>query len=137
MNKRSIPTWLMALSVVILLGQLTVFGVFTIVHPELPFPGLSDDAAHPIRFMAARHLAMAAVLMHALLARDIDLLRAMFTMFFTLAVVDLGLTVAYDTWVPLAVRVVGDLGRLGNAAVVLVGFVLPMGGTMVWLRRNT
>ena len=51
---RALPSWLMALTAVIATMNLFVFGLFSLVHPELPWPAEAAVAPAPIRFFAIR-----------------------------------------------------------------------------------
>lgn len=137
MATRTLPRWLVALTGVLVLSNLFVFGIFSLVHPALPWPDLGETGARfPIQFFAARHIAFGVVLLHGLIGRNLTVLRACYTMFFVMAVLDFGLLAAHESYyVPVLFKFVGALPRPATLALSLALFVLPMGACMVWLRR--
>lgn len=133
----SLPGWFMALTALLVLMNGLVFGVFTMVHPELAWPEQAAIAASPIQFFAARHIAFGVVLLHGLLRRDLAVLRTCYTIFFILAVLDFGLLAANpDSFVPVLYTLVGELPRAATLGLSLGLFVLPMGACVAWLRRR-
>lgn len=133
----TLPRWLVALTVVVVLLNLLPFGVFSMVHPELPWPVLGEgEARFPIQFFAARHIAFGVVLLHGLIGRDLTVLRTCYTLFFVLAVLDFGLLATHEGYsVPVAQTLFGPLPRPATLALSLGLFVVPMGACMAWLRR--
>ena len=134
---RTLPTWLTALTAVLVVTNLFVFGIFTLVHPELPWPALgAGEAADPIRFFSARHIAFGVVLAWGLVTKDLGVLRACYSIFFALALVDFGILAVFGYPIPVLVRLVGELPLLPSLAMSLTLFIGPMGFTTWWLHRN-
>ena len=76
------PLWFTILTIVLIISNLLVFGLFSILHPELPWPDLGKtDAAFPIQFFAVRHIAFGIVLLHGLIKKKTIVLTACFHMF--------------------------------------------------------
>ncbi len=134
--RRRLPRWFSALTGALVVMNLFVFGLFSMIHPSLPWPDLGPEAAFPIQFFAARHVAFGVVLLHGLKSRDLTILRACYTIFFVIAVLDLGMLAAHGYYIPVLSRLLGELSTAPTVALSLGLFVLPMGLCLAWLRRQ-
>lgn len=129
-----LPVWLNALTALLVLMNLFVFGIFSMVHPELPWPDLAESAAFPIQFFAARHVAFGVVLLHGLVSQDVVVLRTCYSIFFVLAVLDFGLLAAHGYYIPVLYTFAGALPYALTLVLSLTLFVLPMGIVVKLLR---
>ena len=130
------PMWFTILTWVLVISNLFIFGVFSIVHPELPFPDLGKtDAAFPIQFFAIRHVAFGVVLLHAIFKKDVGVLRALYTIFLIIAILDVALLAIYGYYVPVLVKFVGELPLLVTLLISSCLFILPMALTVRYLRK--
>ena len=96
------PLWFSILTTILVVTNLFVFGLFSLVHPDLPWPELGGTGADaPIRFFAARHIAFGVVLLHGLVRREPAVLRTCYTIFFLLALIDFGLLAGFGYSIPV------------------------------------
>ena len=131
------PMWFTILTWVLVISNLFIFGIFSIVHPELPFPDLgATDAAFPIQFFAIRHVAFGVVLLHAILKKNIEVLRALYTVFLIIAILDVALLAIYGYYIPVLVKFVGELSLPATLLISTCLFIIPMALTVRFLRKN-
>lgn len=124
-NKKFKP-WFVVLTGVLVLTNVLVFGLFTILHPELPWPDLGKESAFPIQFFGIRHLAFGLVLFHGLIKRNAVVLKAVFHIFFLISVMDIILLLWKSYYVPVLVRWLPEMGGVANAGLAVVMFLIPM-----------
>lgn len=131
-----LPVWFTVLTWILVITNLFIFGIFSIVHPELPFPDMGEgEAAFPIQFFAIRHVAFGTVLLFAILKKNIEVLKAMYQIFFVIAVLDVALLAAFGYYVPVLVKFVGELSLPATFMISTCLFILPMGFTAWYLQR--
>lgn len=94
------PRWLLVLSWLILVMTVVVFGFGVYFFPLAAFPESTVDAEFPARFMAIRHIAFAAPLLHGILARNVTILRTMYLIFWVMALLDVVSIAAYGYYIP-------------------------------------
>ena len=130
------PMWFIILTWVLVLSNLFVFGIFSIIHPDLPFPDLgATEAAFPIQFFAIRHVAFGVVLLHATLKKNVEVLRALYTVFLIIAILDVALLAIYGYYVPVLVKFIGELSLPLTLLISSCMFILPMTLTIRFLRK--
>ena len=135
--KADLPGWLLALTAFLILSNLTIFGFLSIFYPHWAFPDGGASAAFPTQFMAARHVAFALPLLHGLLKKDAKILTTMYTIFFVMAVMDIGIITVYSyEYIPLVVSLIGTLPYFATVALGIFLFILPMGYVVRYLRTN-
>ncbi|MGB0850081.1 MAG: hypothetical protein ACPGTP_02445 [Bacteroidia bacterium] len=129
------PKWFTILTIVLIISNLLVFGLFTLLHPELAWPDLGlGEAKFPIQFFAARHMAFGVILLHGLIKKKPEVLAACYHMFLIISVLDVALLATNDYYIPLLVRVVGETSSLVSAALATVMFIIPMALSIKHLR---
>ena len=136
MTQPKLPLWLTVLTAVLVIFNLLVFGMMTFFFPAVTWPDAGESAAFPIQFFAIRHVAFAIPLLHGLLKKDVKILKTMFTIFFVMAVLDVGTVLANDYYIPLVVRLTGELPRLATFVLAALLFIVPMGLTLRYLRTH-
>jgi hypothetical protein len=60
----------------------------------------------------------------------------MFTIFFVIAVFDVGLVLINGYYIPLVVRLTGEMSRLVSFGLATLLFIVPMGLTLRYLRTH-
>jgi hypothetical protein len=136
MTETKLPLWLTVLTAVLVAFNLLVFGLMTLLFPTITWPDGGETAVFPIQFFAIRHIAFSIPLLHGLLKKDVKILTTMFTVFFVIAVLDVGTVLANDYYIPLIVRLTGELPRLATFALATLLFIVPMGLTFRYLRTH-
>ncbi len=130
------PLWFTILTWVLVISNLFIFGIFSIIHPDLAFPDLGKtDAAFPIQFFAIRHVAFGVVLLHGILKKNVEVLRALYTVFLIIAILDVALLAIYGYYVPVLVKFVGELSLPVTLLISSCMFILPMALTVRYLRK--
>lgn len=117
-----VPSWLLRLSVAVLVGTVVGFGVVPFLSPATAFPAIGEGGEFPVRFLAIRHLAFAAPLLHGIIRRDRVVLRTMYAVFVVMAVLDTMTLAAYGYPLPYLPGVTGPAAGV----VATVVFVVPM-----------
>ena len=131
---KKFPIWFTVITVLYLVSNLFIFGIFSLIHPELPWPDLGKEAAFPIQFFAIRHIALAVPLIHGLLKKNITILRTMFTIFLVMSVLDIILLAVYGYYIPVLVRVLGEVSVGATIGIAVVLFLVPIGLCLRYLR---
>ena len=130
------PMWFTILTWVLVISNLFIFGIFSVIHPDLPFPDLGKtEAAFPVQFFAIRHIAFGVVLLHSILKKNIEVLKAMYHVFLIIAILDVALLAIYGYYVPVLVKFVGELSLPATLLVSSCLFILPMALTARYLRK--
>ncbi len=130
------PIWFTVLTWVLVISNLLIFGIFSIIHPDLPFPDLGNtDAAFPIQFFAIRHVAFGVVLLHAILKKNVEVLKALYHVFLVIAILDVALLAINGYYVPVLVKFVGELSLPVTLLISSCMFILPMALTVRYLRK--
>ena len=127
-NSFKFPAWFNIITALFFVSNLFVFGLATLFNPSFAFPSAGESAAFPIQFFAVRHIAMAIPLLHGLIRRDVKTLKVMYTIFVVMSVLDILLLGIYDYPIPVLglISFIGALPALGNVAVGIVLFLLPI-----------
>ena len=120
-NAVTFPLWLTVLTAIYFLSNLLVFGIATLLNPSLTFPGAGSGADFPIQFFAIRHIAFSVPLLHGLISRNPTILRAMYTIFVIMAVLDISLLIINDYPIPI----IGDLSLPLTILVSVSAFLVP------------
>lgn len=121
------PTWFTVLTAVLIVSNLILFGLLTLIFPEFAWPDMGlSEAKFPIQFFAARHIAFGVILLFGLVRKNVDVLTACYHMFFIISVLDIGLLAFNNYYIPILVRVVGDVGSAMSALLAVVMFLVPM-----------
>ena len=131
-EKINLPTWLTALTVAVFTMNLGIFGLFTFFSPESTYEGINAAGEYPVRFFAIRHIAFAVVLLHGLVTKNRTILRAMYTIFLIMSVLDVVTLGVYDYALPF-------VPELATGVRVLVGalfFTVPMALAVRHLSRD-
>ncbi len=136
-NKAVFPLWFNIVTVFVILSNLLVFGLFSLLHPDLPWPDVALTAAAPIQFFAARHIAFAVPLAHGFITKNVTVLRAMYTLFFVLALLDFGLLAFGGHYIPVLYKFTGELSLGSNLLISLSLFIVPMGLSLRYLRARS
>lgn len=121
-NNTALPLWLSALTAVFFLSNLFVFGGLAFFYPEIAFHDAGPSATFPIEFFAIRHIAFAFPLLYGLLKKDVKVLTTMYSIFFVMTVLDIGVVLAKGYYVP----VIGELPLWGTIALGFGGFIAPV-----------
>lgn len=136
MTETKLPLWLTVLTSVLVVFNLLVFGLITLLFPTVTWPDAGETAVFPIQFFAIRHIAFSIPLLHGLLRKDVKILTTMFTVFFVIAILDVGFVLVNGYYIPLIVRLTGELSRLATFALAALLFIVPMGLTLRYLRTH-
>ena len=135
-DQTKFPLWFTILTWALVLSNLLVFGLFSLVHPELPWPDLGNtEAAFPIQFFAIRHLAFGVVLLHAMIRKNKEVLKALYHIFLIISVLDVALLAFNGYYIPAMVNLIGEVSTL---VTVLIGaglFIIPMSIAVRYLRK--
>jgi len=135
-NSIKFPVWFTILTWVLILSNLFIFGIFSIIHPDLAFPDLgTTNAAFPIQFFAIRHVAFGVVLLHAIFKKNKEVLKAMYTVFLIIAILDVALLGFYGYYIPVLVKFVGELPLAITLLISTSLFIVPMALTLRYLRK--
>ena len=135
-DDKTLPTWLLVLTAVLVIFNFFVFGWLTLLQPHLTWPDAGAGGIFPIQFFAVRHIAFAIPLLHGLLKRDGKILMIMYMMFLIIAILDVALIFVYGYYIPLVVQLLGPTSRLVGGVLAAFMFIIPMGYTTIWLRRR-
>ncbi len=125
MTKPAFPQWFTVLTTIFVVSNLAIFGIATIVDPTLTFDELGEGlGSFPVRFFAARHVAMGMLLLFGLVKKNVTVLTTMYAMFLILSVADV-LLLAFnpDYFIPI----LGDLSTTATLAVAIPAFTVPTG----------
>ena len=99
-NTINLPVWFKLLTWLLIISNLLVFGLFTIIHPEFPWPDLNNSgAAFPIQFFGIRHVAFGIILLHGMLKKNIEVLKASYILFLIISVLDVLLLAIYGYYI--------------------------------------
>ena len=134
-DKTKFPLWFIILTILLIISNLFIFGIFSLIHPELPWPDLAATAAFPIQFFAVRHIAFSIPLLHGLITKNVTVLRTLYTVFIIIAILDFALLAMNGYYVPVLYKFVGEISFLGTLAISLFAFVIPMGIALNYLRN--
>lgn len=136
MTEPKLPLWLTSLTAILILFNLFVFGLLTLFFPTVTWPDAGETALFPIQFFAIRHIAFSIPLLHGLLKKDTKILTTMYTIFFVIAILDVGLVLVNGYYIPLVVRLTGELPRSATFGLAALLFIVPMGLTLRYLRTR-
>jgi len=137
MKKTKLPLWLTALTTVLIVSNLLIFGLMTLLLPTLTWPDAGETAVFPIQFFAIRHIAFSIPLLHGLLKKDTKILTTLFTIFFVIAILDVGLVLVNGYYIPFVVNLTGELPRLATFVLTSLLFIVPMGFALRYLRMHS
>lgn len=137
MKKTKLPLWLTVLTTVLIVFNLLIFGLMTLLLPTVTWPDAGETAAFPIQFFAIRHIAFSIPLLQGLLKKDTKILTTMFTIFFVIAILDVGLVLFNGYYIPFVVNLTGELPRLATFVLTSLLFIVPMGLTLSYLRTHS
>lgn len=129
---RVVPDWVITLSWLVLAGTFVGFGLVPMLSPGTAFPDAGAGGEFPVRFLAIRHLAFAAPLLHGILSRNHTILATMYGIFVPMAVLD-AITLGVAGYPLPYLNGVTGWAAAGVAAVV---FVAPMLAVARALRRT-
>lgn len=136
MKEAKLPMWLTILTAALVVFNLLLFGLMTLLFPTITWPDAGETAVFPIQFFAIRHIAFSIPLLHGLLKKDTKILTTMYTIFFVMAVLDTGLVLVNGYYIPLVVRLTGELPLLVTFGLASLLFIVPMGLTLRYLRTH-
>lgn len=132
MQKTYAP-WFIALTAALIVSNLVIFGVWSLFDPTFPFKELGEGGgAFPVQFFAIRHIAFSVPLTYGLVKRNTTILKAMYSMFLVMAVLDITVLVANDYFIP----VIGDLSTIATLAISIPGFIGSTSLGLWYLSRN-
>ena len=130
------PKWFTILTWALVISNLFVFGIFSIIHPDLPFPDMGKtEAAFPIQFFAIRHVAFGVVLLHAIIKKRVEVLKALYHLFLIIAILDVALIAIHGYYVPVLVKFLGEFSLPVTLLISSSLFILPMFLTVRYLRN--
>jgi len=130
------PLWFTILTWVLVVSNLLVFGIFSILHPNLPWPNIGNTAAaFPIQFFAIRHVAFGLILLHGILKKNAEVLKALYHIFLIIAILDVVLIAMNGYYVPVLVKFVGELPLTITLLISSCLFILPMAVAVRFLRK--
>ena len=116
------PLWFSILTLILVVSNFFIFGIFSVLHPTLPFKELGEGAgAFPVQFFAIRHIAFAGPLAYGLAKRNTTVLTTMYVIFLTMAILDVSLIVAMGYFIPI----IGELSLPATLAIAIPAFILP------------
>ena len=131
------PLWFTVLTVLLILSNFLAFGLFSLIHPELPWPGLGKtEAAFPIEFFAIRHIAFAIPLFHGLVKKNVTILITCYTIFMVVAILDISLLAIKGYYVPMLVRLTGELSLIPTLLISIFAFLVPMFFALRYLKSQ-
>ena len=136
MSETKLPLWFTVLTAVLVIFNLLLFGLMTLLFPTVTWPDAGETAVFPIQFFAIRHIAFSIPLLHGLLKKDTKILTTMYTIFFVIAILDVGLVLVNGYYIPLVVRLTGELTPLVTFGLASLLFIVPMGLTLRYLRTH-
>ena len=128
-NSKSLPMWLLAICWIFFVSNLFVFGLIPFFNPAFAFPFPEETSvagAFPIRFFAIRHIAFAVPLLHGTITQDVRILRAVFTMFLVMTVLDIAVVVLNPTYYIPVIEGFVDFPGWGTLLFGLAFFILPV-----------
>ena len=130
------PLWFTILTWILIISNLFIFGIFSMVHPELPWPDLGNtDAAFPIQFFAVRHVAFGVVLLHGMLKKNPVVLKALYHIFLIIAILDVALLAVNGYYIPVLVKFIGEVSLPVTLLISTGLFIIPMGIVVRYLRK--
>ena len=129
-NTQTFPLWFNAMTGLLVVSNLFIFGILTLVNPLGTFLQSDTSAIFPIQFFAVRHIALSVPLIHGLLTRNMIVLRTMYTVFVIISVLDISLLVINGYYIPL----IGELPQMATVALAISLFFLPMALGLRYLR---
>ena len=122
-NPEKFPLWFSALTGLLVISNLFIFGLASLIDPSLPFPDMGDGpAAFPIQFFAVRHVAFSFPLLYGLIKRDTTVLAVCYSIFMSIAVLDVGLLIIKGYYIPM----IGALPYAATVALSICCFIVPM-----------
>lgn len=116
------PLWFTVLTVVLIISNLFVFGITTLLYPTLAFMESDSSAAFPIQFFAVRHIAFSIPLLHGLITKNPTILRALYSVFIIISVLDISLLIINDYYIPF----IGNFPIPVKATLAIGAFFVPM-----------
>lgn len=129
------PLWFTILTIVLVISNFFIFGWFSLIHPELPWPELGKtEAAFPIQFFAVRHIAFAVPLLYGLIKKNVTILATCYSIFLVIAILDVALLAVHGYYVPVLVKFVGELSLPVTLAISISMFIVPMGLALRYLK---
>ncbi len=135
-QEKTLPTWLLVLSSVLVIFNFFIFGWLTLLAPQLTWPDAGAGGVFPAQFFAVRHIAFALPLLRGVIKRDAKLLTSMYHIFLVISILDVGLILVNGYYIPLIVQFLGETSRLTGVIIAAVMFILPMGYTVRYLHAN-
>lgn len=130
------PLWFSILSWLLILSNIFVFGLFSLIHPELPWPDLGKtDAAFPIQFFAIRHVAFGVVLLHGTLRKNPVVLKTLYHVFLIIAILDVALLAIKGYYIPVLVNLIGEVSLPISLLISTCLFIIPMAIAARYLRK--
>ena len=136
MSNREMSVWFKVLTILLILSNVVVFGALSIVDPELPWPDRGDGAAFPIQFFAVRHLAFGIVLFWAFWKKEWITLRALYSLFLIISILDIALLFWKGYYIPLLVHLVRETSPIVSAGLAAVLFLIPMSVSLWYVNRK-
>lgn len=135
-NTTKFPLWFTILTIVLIVSNFFIFGLFSLIHPELPWPDLGKtEAAFPIQFFAIRHIAFAVPLLHGLIRKEVTVLKTCYTIFLIIAVLDVAMLAVNGYYIPVLVKFVGDLPLAATLLISTTAFIIPMAVSLRFLSK--
>ena len=127
-NPIRFPLWFTLLTALLFVSNLFIFGLATMLFPNLTFPDAGESAVFPIQFFAVRHIAFAFPLLYGLVQRDVKVLTVLYSIFIIMSVLDLSLLGIYDYPIPILALIpfIEQLNTLGKVVVGMAAFLLPI-----------
>ena len=122
-EKMTVPTWLNVITVLVIVSNLGLFGIFTYLAPGVTYDGINQAGEFPVRFFAIRHLALSAPLIHGLVT--------MFRIFLLMSVLDVITLAVYDYQIPF----LPDLALGVRVVIAALLFTAPMVIVVRYLNR--
>lgn len=120
------PLWFTLLTASLAVMNLLLFGLFSLLHPTLPWPDAPEAAYFPIEFFAIRHIAFSVPLIIGLIRRDPKVLKVLYQIFLVIALLDVGTLLVKGYYIPLLVRVLGELSLGATVVLSDTMFIVPM-----------
>ena len=132
-NQVTFPLWFTALTGLLVISNLFIFGIITLLDPGTAFIEADQNAHFPIQFFAVRHIAFSIPLLHGLVTRNPTVLRAMYSIFLIISVLDISLLIINGYYIPF----IGELSLPATVALAGSAFFLPMALGLRHLRGYT
>ena len=130
-EKMTVPTWLNVITVLVIVSNLGLFGIFTYLAPGVTYDGINQAGEFPVRFFAIRHLALSAPLIHGLVTKNKTILATMFRIFLLMSVLDVITLAVYDYQIPF----LPDLALGVRVVIAALLFTAPMVIVVRYLNR--